>query len=315
VNRLSLEPGSVAVPQKAQRRTLLFFAYTALFFALPVHGFWQAFVPVEPATLVWVQSGILAVLLLVAQIWQPLRPLRGFVLIVLVVNTVTALLIPFASSSALWRGWFDVENPTFWQANSGAMFLKLGATVLIIAVLLLMGLKRAEFYLVRGQVDAPAAPLRWLGIKSAVPWTTFGRNFALVSFTAILAVTLLPTLPRLGLGALANALPLLPATLLFAAANAIYEEVVFRASYLSQLVHVVGGGHALAITVFYFGLGHLAGSIPSGVAGVLLAALFAFFMGKAMLETGGMTWPWICHFAADAAVYLFLAVVFAAGAL
>jgi membrane protease YdiL (CAAX protease family) len=132
--------------------------------------------------------------------------------------------------------------------------------------------------------------LHWLGMKKAIPWSKLGRNFALISFTTIFAVTLLPTLPRLGVGALAQALPLLSAELLFAAVNAIYEEVVFRASYLSQLAGVIGGRHALAITILYFGLGHLAGSIPSGAAGALLAAFFAFFMGKAMLETGGITW-------------------------
>lgn len=32
--------------------------------------------------------------------------------------------------------------------------------------------------------------------------------------------------------------------------------------------------------------------------------------GLAMLETKGITWPWICHFAADAAVFISLAILF-----
>ena len=314
MNGLSLEPGTVPAEAR-ERRALLVFAYATLLFALPVHGFWRAFTSAEPTAWVWIQSGILVLLLLASQVRRPLRPLRGFVLVVLAVNSFTALLVPYISKSALLGDWFSAESPTFWQANSGAMFLKLAATMAIITLLLLMGLKPQDFYLVKGDGEAPAELLRRLGKKTTVPWNKFGRTFAIVSFAAILAVTLLPTLLRLGPGAVAQALPLLPAALLFAAANAIYEEVVFRASYLSQLVNVIGGGHALAITVIYFGLGHLAGSIPSGATGVLLAAFFAFFMGKAMLETGGMTWPWICHFAADAAVFLFLAVLFASGAL
>jgi hypothetical protein len=38
-------------------------------------------------------------------------------------------------------------------------------------------------------------------------------------------------------------------------------------------------------------------------------------MGKAMLETRGIVWPWIIHFAIDAGIFMFLAVsAVAAGA-
>lgn len=97
--------------------------------------------------------------------------------------------------------------------------------------------------------------------------------------------------------------------------NSIYEEIVFRAAFLAPLVNIVGKGHALAITILLFGLGHLTGSVPSGIPGVLLAVFFALVMGKAMLETKGIVWPWICHFAADAAVFSFLAIATNAGAM
>jgi membrane protease YdiL (CAAX protease family) len=77
---------------------------------------------------------------------------------------------------------------------------------------------------------------------------------------------------------------------------------------MSQLLDVVGRRHALPITVAYFGLGHYFGSVPSGIMGVALASFFAYIMGKAMLETKGIVWPFICHFAADAAVFIFIAV-------
>ncbi|MEJ2458534.1 MAG: CPBP family glutamic-type intramembrane protease, partial [Novosphingobium sp.] len=85
-----------------------------------------------------------------------------------------------------------------------------------------------------------------------------------------LSATLLPNLPRFGLDSVGQALPLLPAALLFAAMNSIYEEVVFRAAFLAPLVQVVGQGHALTITILLFGLGHLTGSVPAGIIGVLV---------------------------------------------
>lgn len=296
-----------------RQHTLTTAAYVVLLVALPVHGFWQAILPVAPATLLGVQISMLLVLLVMVQFWQPARPVRGFVLIALLVSVVTGWLIPFVTNTSWWSARFGVGDPSFWQANSGALMLKLGATLTMIAALLLMGLPRADFYLVKGQLDAPIKPVRWLGIRAPRPWTEVGRNFAILSFVAILGVTLLPNLSQWGLDNIIRALPLLPAALLFAAANSIYEEVVFRAALLSQLVDVIGTGHALVITVLFFGLGHLTGSIPSGIVGVLLAAFFALIIGKAMLETKGITWSWISHFAADAAVFMFLAVFAAAG--
>lgn len=287
----------------------ILFAYVILLVSLSVYGFWSAFVPLPAATMVLVQLGALAVLLGVAQFLKPMRPLRRYAFVALVVTGLTAWLMPALSSSAMWSGMFAASNPTFWQANAGGLLTKLVTIVLISGTLLLMGLQRRDFFLVKGQLDAPAAPVRWLGMRKAQPWTKFGSIFAILCFTIILGITLLPNLPRLGQGSLVAALPLLPAALLFAAVNGLYEEIVFRASFLSQLLAPVGRRHAFVLTILYFGLGHLSGSVPSGTVGVVAAAFFAFIMGKAMLETRGMTWPWICHFAADAAVFIFLAVL------
>lgn len=300
--------------ENPRQHTLTLFAYMTLLFSLSVYGFWQALLPVAPATLIWVQAGVLAVLLLVAQLWPLLRPLRRFILIALLVNAITGWLIPFVQNTAWWASRFGAANPTFWQANSGGLFLKVAASLLVI-VLLLVGFHRADFFLTKGRLDASAEPVRWLGMKRATSWNIFGRTFALLTFIIILSLTLLPNLPRFGLDSVVKTLPWLPAALLFAAMNSIYEEIVFRAAFLAPLVNVIGKSHALAIIILLFGLGHLTGSVPSGLPGVLLASFFAFIMGKAMLETRGIVWPWICHFAADAAVFIFLAIATTAGAM
>jgi len=109
--------------ESRQQRMLLIFSYLILLASLPVYGFWQAVLSIEPAALILGQMGILAVLPLVAQLWPRIRPLRQFILIALVVNAITGWLIPFARNKALLAGWFARVNPTFWQANSGKLLL------------------------------------------------------------------------------------------------------------------------------------------------------------------------------------------------
>jgi membrane protease YdiL (CAAX protease family) len=257
----------------------------------------------------WVQAGLLVALLLLTFIWKTVRPLRGFVLVMLVASALGSLVIPLVRSSALWTSWFETGTPSYWRSNVSELLLKLASTLIMIGLLLAMGLRRRDFFLVKGQLDAPVKRVKWLpGMKGNITWMQFGSGFAIITFLLILSLLVLLNLPRLGVNNLIAALPLLPAAALFAAMNAFHEEVVFRAAPMSQLVNVIGSQHALAITVIGFGLGHFIGGIPDSFAGVALTAFFAYIMGKAMLETRGIVWPWICHFAADLGVFIFVAI-------
>jgi membrane protease YdiL (CAAX protease family) len=240
-------------------------------------------------------------------VWKTVRALRGFFLIGLVMSLLPTLVRSLVFDSAPGASLFNSSG--FLTSQTGELLSKLISTLIVIGLLLAMGLKRRDFFLAKGQLDAPTVRIRWLpGTKDDETWQRFGSFYAVIVFVLLLSGTLLANLPRLGVDNLIKALPLLPAALLFAAMNGVYEEIVFRAAPLSQLVNVVGSRHALLITVAYFGLGHFFGSVPSGVMGVALAAFFAYIMGKAMLETKGIVWPFICHFAADSAVFIFIAV-------
>lgn len=290
----------VHAPRTAQQLIVTIFAYLGLVISLPVFGFWRAFVQGD-TTLVWVQSGLLLALVLVASVWATVRPLRGYFLIAL-----TMSLLPTLVSSVVVGAF---SGTGFLVSEAGAFVWKLIVTLAVIGLLLLLGLRRQDFFLQKGQLDAPTARIRWLpGTKDGETWMRFGTFYAVIVFVLLLLGTLGANLPRLGVDNLVKALPIIPIALLFATMNATYEEVVFRAAPLSQLVGAVGRRHALLITVAYFGFGHYFGAVPSGVMGVALAAFFAYIMGKAMLETRGIVWPFICHIAADVPVFLFLAV-------
>ena len=140
-------------------------------------------------------------------------------------------------------------------------------------------------------------------------WLRSGRNVAVGSFIVAFTVLLVLNLPRLGgINNLVKALPLFPAVLLFALMNAFHEEVFLRAAPMSQLLKAIGARHTLALTTLFFGLGHYAGSVPDGVTGVVIASFLGYIMGKAMLETRGVVWSWIIHFAIDVNIFMFLAV-------
>jgi membrane protease YdiL (CAAX protease family) len=291
----------------AANRLAIVFAYAGLVISVPVYGFWQAFLAGDTTTLLLIQSGSLAALLALAFVWRAIRVLRGFFLIALTMSLLPAVMRSAVIDSAVGARLFGGRH--FLMSQSGELSSKLIATLVMIGVLLLMGLKRRDFFLIEGDLNAVSKPSRWLpGMKTDERWRRTGRKLSIGVFVLLLSGTLLINLPRLGIHNLVKAVPLLPAALLFAAANSIYEEVVFRAAPLSQLVNTVGSRHAFLITIVYFGLGHYSGSVPSGVIGVALGAYFAFLMGKAMLETQGIVWPWVCHFAADSAVFISMAV-------
>jgi membrane protease YdiL (CAAX protease family) len=97
---------------------------------------------------------------------------------------------------------------------------------------------------------------------------------------------------------------------LFAAVNAFTEEVYFRSSILSTLHEVIGKTHTLLITLVFFGLAHWLYGSPSGLIDFMMTGFLAWVMGRSMLETKGMLWPWIIHFVPDVVIFMSYALLF-----
>ncbi len=94
----------------------------------------------------------------------------------------------------------------------------LGITLLTILTLLALGFRRRDAFLVRGQIDAPAAPVRWLGFPTPEPWTSFGTKWMI--FFPIGMVVILSIFGRPSLRALAGAATSIPVVTVLAALNA-----------------------------------------------------------------------------------------------
>jgi membrane protease YdiL (CAAX protease family) len=260
-----------------------------------------------PSWMFWAKTGVLTVLLGVTLIWRALRPLWQYCLVLLALFTALGL-TSLVRATDWFQGSFNYPGVPFFTGYAALMVLDILVALAVIAVLWLMKRDRKSFFLVKGQRDAPIEPVRWLGIKVGESWRVFGWIFAGVAGLAVFIPTIVGISPSGETWM--RALPLVPFAVLFPAVNAFTEEAYFRCSLLSTLHEVVGTSHSLLITAVFFGLSHWLYGSPPGIVGFLMTGFLAWLLGKSMLETKGMQWPWIIHFAPDVVIFFSYALLF-----
>lgn len=258
----------------------------------------------------WIDQAKLAgsaLFLVIVLVWKRVRPLWQYAL-VLLVFFLTYVITQWIYQTPWWLARFGGKDISFFVGFLGIYILDFVIAAAVIAVLWIVKRRRQDFFLTRGRLDAPIKPVRWLGIREGESWRTFGWIFAVVASLLVAIPTVLVVRPSTE--TLLQALPLLPAALLFAAINAFNEEIYFRASLLSTLPEVIGRSQSMLITITLFGLAHYLYGSPPGVIGFLMTGFLAFLLGKSMLETRGLAWPWFIHFLPDAVIFFSYAVVF-----
>ena len=271
---------------------------------------WRTLASGEPDWWPWLTAAVMVLIFALTLARASLRPLRGYVFMLLVIFLLGFGggwqwgLIPFVRASATWINW---ESQAPWALSAIATHvLRLAPALTILSYLLLTGRKRRDFFLVKGQINAPVEPSKLLGMKKPEPWTRIGTIFAIIFASVTLVYLLLSMQPSLG--AFVQAIPLIPVALLIAVINAFNEEFTLRAGPLSELLPALGKQQALLVTTLFFGLGHYYG-YPSGVLGVLLSSFLGWFLGKSLLETKGFFWAWLIHFVPDVFIFTFLAIL------
>ena len=247
--------------------------------------------------------GVLVLTLLATLIWQALRGLRPFLVLMLVLVSSQWLVFNVVDELFSFPAW--LKHPSFNGYMLAEQSLKLLVTLVVIATLLLMGKQRQEFYLAKGDIAAPAQPIRWLGVAEGTRWNKFGAWLTVCISLGTLAFLVIAGRP--GLDIAVRTLPFLPAVLLAAAMNAFYEEMTYKASFLSVLESPVGPRQALYMVAVYFGIMHFYG-VPYGVVGVLLAGFLGWILAKSMQETRGLFWAWFIHFWQDVWIFSFMAI-------
>lgn len=261
---------------------------------------WKTFFEQVPGWMLWAKVGLLVLFFGFCLIRKAVRPLWQYAFVFLVFFSALGGKTLLGDTS-WWQGRFGGLQVSFTLGYLGIYILDLGVAFAVIAALWIVKGKRSEFFLAKGQLDAPVEPVRWLGIRSGESWRTFGWIFAIVASLGVLIPAALSLRPSPD--TLLRAAPLIPGVLLFAAVNAFTEEVYFRASLLSTLHSVIGRTHVLLINVVFFGLAHFLYGSPPGVIGFLMTGFLAWLLGKSMLETKGFFWAWFIHFSADVIIF------------
>jgi len=157
-----------------------------------------------------------------------------------------------------------------------------------------------------GDLAAPVAELDWLGVTTADTWQSFGATIAVIMASGTLLVVWLQSGRRSGIH-VRHVVSALPLVLLFSVANALTEELIFRATLVQSMqTSVAPWGIALGSALWFGGL-HYFGN-PGKVPGVLMAGFMAWLLTFSVLQTHGMFWAWAIHFVQDAVI---LAILFA----
>ena len=269
---------------------------------------WREFGPGEPFWWPWVSAISLIVISILTFIRISLKPLRVFMIILILIFFLGFGggwqwgLIPFIRDSQTWTNWLS----SLPWALSAIMthLLRLLPAIVILTFLLIIGRKRRDFFLVKGNIHAFVEPSKLIGMKKPEPWTRIGSIFALIFCIGTLLFLILTKFPSIS--DFIQVLPLIPVAVLIAAINAFNEEFTLRAAPLSELSTTIGKQQALLITTIYFGIGHFYG-VPNGLLGVLLSAFLGWFLGKSLLETKGFFWAWFIHFLPDVIIFTFYA--------
>lgn len=287
----------------SERQAVLAAAWAGMLLASMLPGIvWQEVFGGSLPQALWLRLGGGLAFLGLSLAWKALRPLSGYFVLLAAILAADELLRPLVAASAVWQGWFGPDRASLFWSSLGPQLLRLLMSLAVWLVLVLLGLKRSDYFLVKGRLNAPAEPVRWLGIRAGQPWSQAAVQFAIAMSLVFLGISVLSYRP--GLGALAGALPWLPAVLLFAALNAFNENFIARAAPLSQLVSAVGQPQALLLSTVFFALGHFYGT-PPGLLGLLLPGLLGWLLGRCMLETKGFLLAWLIQLPLDCLVFFF----------
>lgn len=292
--------------ESSSRKTMIVIAWVFFLFSstLPIIVMQEIFKqPINENLRSAIPAVVMLIGLALTFAWKAIRPLRTFFALFLVLVAAEWFVYTKVDQLPFYQSWLN--NPSFNVYMLAEQSLRLMVTLVIIAVLFLLRKSRSAFFLVRGETNAPAQAVRWLGIKDGERWGKLGRMFAI--FLSLGTLAFLVSAGRPPLDIFLRVLPFLPAVLMAAVFNAFNEEMTYKASFLSVLEETVGKSHALWLMAAYFGIGHYYG-VPYGIIGVLMAGFLGWFLGKSMLETRGLWWAWFIHFLQDVWIFLFLAI-------
>lgn len=288
------------VRQSSRDLTIVAWVVTLFISTLP-EIIWTEVSGSSPAWLTYAKMGLLLALALSTFLWQAVRPLRNFFLVMFAFLGLMELRLQFNFTLPALQTVFG--NTVFDERMQAEQTGKLVVSLVMIGVLLALGYKRRDFFLTRGNLRAPIEPVRLLGFPKPAPWPSFGLQWGFYIAIALAVVQFLGLRPSGDL--MLKVVPILPSILFYAALNAFNEEITYRSPMLASLEPVGGSKWALWQSAYFFGIAHYFGT-PGGLLGGILSIFMGWILGKGMVETRGLFWTWWIHFLSDIAIFTFL---------
>ncbi|MBZ0304132.1 MAG: CPBP family intramembrane metalloprotease [Anaerolineae bacterium] len=281
----------------SERRTLLYGAWGIVLVLTLPEIILRAFMHVDTSWMLAARIGLLGILLAATFVWPAIRSLRGLVLVFGVIYGVEGWFFGTLLPQSQFYAQVFGGDPNL--AFFGERLVRIGASIVMLLVLLAMGLKPQDFFLSVGNLKAAAEAEKWGIPRKPESWPGFGGRYALIIvalFLLFMVPSLQPSLSNLSVGLVLFAA-------LCAVMNAFAEEFLYRSALLPQVLPLFGKGASLILVASWFGIGHYFG-VPSGVTGVIVTTIGGWIFAKAMVETRGMGWPLFLHFVSDFTVYL-----------
>jgi membrane protease YdiL (CAAX protease family) len=135
-----------------------------------------------------------------------------------------------------------------------------------------------------------------------------GAGIAVVSSVALMLWFVLLKPDVRALTAMIPAWPLwalVPLGMVFAAVNALLEEVIWRGILFDAFVAQLGNRGAVIAQAIGFGIVHAHG-FPNGALGMIMAGIYGLMLGWLRLRAHGLAAPILTHICADATIFAVL---------
>ncbi|MBA3074247.1 MAG: CPBP family intramembrane metalloprotease [Anaerolineae bacterium] len=291
-----------AAPSQTNNHRLIIFAWiiVALISALPDIAFSEITGSV-PAWMLAAKLILLGILAVASYFYKPIKLLHNFFLIMIAFFGLLELSSRINFTIPFLQNLFGAN--VFDQRMQAEQTGKLAVSVFMILILFVLGYKRKDIFLTRGNLKALITPVKLLGFPKPEPWTNFGLLWSFCIAAGLGVALYLGMKPSSSL--FVNMLPFLPSIIFYAALNAFNEEMIFRAPMLATLEPVAGSLNALWMAASFFGISHYFG-VPSGIPGAIASVFMGWILSKAMLETRGLFWSWWIHLLSDIVIFSFL---------
>ena len=253
-----------------------------------------------PEELARIKILVLACIYFISFFSQKLRPLSGFLLILLAILTIN-MLTGFIQTTSFWKSTFNTAS---FAGNFGSsILLKIIGILPILAVLFLIFRSRSEFYLCIGDLKQKASRINWLGIKeNQITWGKLAIISGLLISLGTILLTIITVTNVSEIKGLGNWLSYLPLILLLALANSFCEGLIFRSAIMATLKDELPKNQLVLIAALFFGISHYYGA-PGGPLGVIMSGLLGWYMCRSMYETKGFVSSWMIHAMQDVVIF------------